>query len=195
MTSTRDPSAAKLASTLRERRLQAGLTLDALATASGVSRAMISKVERGQSVPSTSVLSRMAEALGATFSELLNVQDETEVLHMPAARQPVFTDPESGFVRRCLSPILPGRGIDWVLNTLPPHGSTGEFSAHRPGTEEYIYVLKGRILAMVGKQQVELAEGDALFFKAASVHQFRNPGARPASYFLVIDSKTLRGAS
>lgn len=51
----------------------------------------------------------------ATFSELLNVQDETEVLHMPAARQPVFTDPESGFVRRCLSPILPGRGIDWVL--------------------------------------------------------------------------------
>jgi transcriptional regulator with XRE-family HTH domain len=190
-----DSSAAKLAATLRDRRLQAGMTLEALSAVSGVSRAMLSKVERGQSVPSTTVLSRIAEALGATFSELLNVQDETEVLHMPAARQPVFTDPESGFVRRCLSPILPGRGIDWVLNTLPPHGSTGEFSAHRAGTEEYIYVLKGRIIAMVGKQQVDLAEGDALFFKASSVHQFRNPGARPASYFLVIDSKTARGSA
>lgn len=192
MMNSRDSSAGKLAATLRERRLQGGLTLEALAAASGVSRAMISKVERGQSVPSTAVLSRMAEALGATFSELLNVQDETEVLHIPAARQPVFTDPQSGFVRRCLSPILPGRGIDWVLNTLPPHGNTGEFSAHRAGTEEYIYVLKGRIVAQVGKQQVALAEGDALFFKATSVHQFRNPGARPASYFLVIDSKAAR---
>ena len=133
---------------------------------------MISKVERGQSVPSTTLLSRLAEALGATFSELLNVQDEGELLHLPAARQPVFTDPESGFVRRCLSPILPGRGIDWVLNTLPPGGSTGEFAAHRSGTEEYIYVLKGRLIAEVGKQRLELAEGDALFFKAGCPHQF-----------------------
>jgi len=188
-------SAAKLSANLRQRRLQAGLTLEDLAAASGVSRAMISKVERGQSVPSTAILSRMAEALGATFSELLNVQDEIEVLHIPAARQPVFTDPESGFVRRCLSPILPGRGVDWVLNTLPAHGSTGEFSAHRAGTEEYIYVIKGRIVARVGTQEVTLAEGDSLFFKATSTHEFRNLGRRPASYFLVIDSKTARAAA
>jgi transcriptional regulator with XRE-family HTH domain len=181
-----------LASEVRFHRKRLGLPLEALAELSGVSRSMISKVERGEAVPSTTVLSRLAEALGVTFSRLMAPATESEVLHIPAARQPVLRDETSGFLRRCLSPVLPGRGIDWVLNTLPPKASTGEFTAHRRGISEYIYVLKGRLSAVIGDRTLIIAEGDSLYFEADAGHSFTNIGTGPCEYFLVIDASGLR---
>jgi len=181
-----------LAAEVRFHRKRLGLPLEALAERSGVSRSMISKVERAEAVPSTTVLSRLAEALGVTFSRLMAPAMEREVLHIPAARQPVLRDETSGFRRRCLSPVLPGRGIDWVLNTLPPRAATGEFTAHRHGVSEYIYVLRGRLRAVIGERTIVVAEGDSLYFEADVGHSFTNIGTGPCEYFLVIDSSRLR---
>jgi len=181
-----------LAEEVRIHRKQRGLPLEALAELSGVSRSMISKIERAEAVPSTAVLSRLAEALGVTFSRLMAPATEREVLHIPAGRQPVLRDDASGFLRRCISPVLPGRGIDWVLNTLPPKATTGEFVAHRRGVSEYIYVLKGRLNATVGDRSIVLSEGDSLYFEADAGHAFTNIGSSPCEYFLVIDSSGLR---
>lgn len=181
-----------LAVEIRRHRKQRGLALEALAELSGVSKSMISKVERAEAVPSTAVLSQLAEALGVTFSRLMTPAAEREILHIPAKRQPVLRDAASGFTRRCLSPVLPGRGIDWVLNTLPPRASTGEFVAHRGGVTEYIYVLKGRLTATIGGRTVALAPGDSLYFEADADHAFTNSGAGPCQYFLVIDSSGRR---
>jgi transcriptional regulator with XRE-family HTH domain len=181
-----------LAGEVRFHRKRLGLPLEALAERSGVSRSMISKIERAEAVPSTTVLSRLAEALGVTFSRLMAPAMEREVLHIPANRQPVLRDEASGFLRRCLSPVLPGRGIDWVLNTLPPKATTGEFTAHRHGVSEYIYVLKGRLRAEVGDRTIVVAEGDSLYFEADAGHSFTNIGAGNCEYFLVIDSSRLR---
>ena len=63
-------------------------------------------------VPSTVVLSRLAEALGVTFSRLMAPATEREILVIPASRQPILRDEASGYLRRCISPVLPGRGID-----------------------------------------------------------------------------------
>ncbi len=153
-----------LADEIRRRRRERDLSLEALASLSGVSRSMISKIERGEAAPSTVVLSRLAEALGVTFSRLMSPATEVEVLLIPASRQPVLRDEASGFLRRCLSPVLPGRGIDWVLNTLPPGATTGEFVAHRRGVSEYIFVLKGRLRATIGDRAVGVEEGDSLYF-------------------------------
>jgi mannose-6-phosphate isomerase-like protein (cupin superfamily) len=153
---------------------------------------MISKVERAEAVPSTAVLSRLAEALGVTFSRLMSPATEREVLHIPESRQPVLRDAGSGFLRRCLSPVLPGRGIDWVLNTLPPKAATGEFVAHRRGVSEYIYVLKGKLSACIGQRTFIVAEGDSLYFEADAAHSFTNVGPGQCEYFLVIDSSGLR---
>lgn len=183
---------AVLAEELRRRRRERNLSLEALAGLSGVSRSMISKVERAEAVPSTTVLSRLAEALGVTFSRLMAPATEREVLLIPKDRQPVLRDEASGFLRRCLSPVLPGRGIDWVLNTLPPGAGTGEFVAHRRGVSEYIYVLKGRLRAVVGERAIVVAEGDSLYFEADAGHAFTNIGPGTCEYFLVIDASRLR---
>ncbi|MCJ2126920.1 helix-turn-helix domain-containing protein [Methylobacterium sp. J-077] len=181
-----------LAEEIRRRRRERDLSLEALAALSGVSRSMISKIERGEAVPSTAVLSRLAEALGVTFSRLMAPATELEVLLIPASRQPVLRDEASGFLRRCLSPVLPGRGIDWVLNTLPPGATTGEFVAHRRGVSEYIFVLKGRLRATIGDRAVVVEEGDSLYFEADAGHAFTNLGTDACQYFLVIDATRLR---
>ncbi|GLS44300.1 transcriptional regulator [Methylobacterium brachythecii] len=181
-----------LAEEVRRRRKERDLSLEQLATLSGVSRSMISKIERAEAVPSTTVLSRLAEALGVTFSRLMAPATESEVLLIPASRQPVLRDEASGFLRRCISPVLPGRGIDWVLNTLPPGATTGEFVAHRRGVSEYIYVLKGRLRASVGERSFVVEEGDSLYFEADAGHAFTNLGTEPCQYFLVIDASRMR---
>jgi len=181
-----------LAEEIRFHRKQLGLSLEALAELSGVSKSMISKIERSEAVPSTAVLSRLAEALGVTFSRLMSPATEREVLHIPASRQPVLRDDASGFRRRCLSPVLPGRGLDWVLNTLPPKATTGEFVAHRRGVSEYIYVLKGKLSATIGELTFVVTEGDSLYFEADAGHSFTNIGSGQCEYFLVIDSSGLR---
>jgi transcriptional regulator with XRE-family HTH domain len=181
-----------LAEEVKRHRKRHDLSLEQLAAQSGVSRSMISKIERCEAVPSTTVLSRLAEALETTFSQLMAHEVEREILVIPANQQPILRDESSGFLRRCLSPVLPGRGIDWVLNTLPAGGSSGEFVAHRRGVEEYIFVLKGRLTAVIGERAVMLAEGDSLYFQADATHTFSNPGRSPCEYFLVIDSSKLR---
>lgn len=183
---------AKLADALRGQRKGKGLAIEQLAELSGVSRSMISKIERAEAVPSTSVLSQLAEALGVTFSQLLVEPEEQDIVVLPQRVQPLLRDQTSGFTRRCISPILPGRGIDWVLNTLPVGSSTGEFTAHRRGTDEYIYVLAGTLEARMGDAVHRLEAGDALYFQATSSHEFRNLGTGDCQYFLVIDSTPFR---
>ncbi|ETR78085.1 cupin [Afipia sp. P52-10] len=187
-----NPQLAVLAEELRHFRKENNFSLEMLAEASGVSRSMISKIERCETVPSTVILSKLAEALGVTFSQLMAPAVEREIVHIPAARQPILRDADSGFLRRCISPVLPGRGIDWVLNTLPPGAETGNFVAHRRGVEEYIYVLRGRVRVTIGTDQVVLSEGDSLYFQADADHAFLNLGKTPCEYFLVIDTSKVR---
>ena len=181
-----------LAEEIRHFRKKNSFSLEQLAEASGVSRSMISKIERCETVPSTVILSKLAEALGVTFSQLMAPAVEREIVHIPAARQPILRDEESGFLRRCISPVLPGRGIDWVLNTLPPEAETGNFVAHRRGVEEYIFVLRGRMRVSIGDQRVNLNQGDSLYFQADADHSFLNLGKAPCEYFLVIDTAKVR---
>lgn len=189
---TQDASLEALGLRLRGLRKQAGLSLDGLAKVSEVSKSMISKVERGEASPSTVVLARIAEALGVTFSDLMAQEQDSEVVVLSAAAQPVLSDPETGHTRRCLAPILPARGIDWVLNTLPPGASTGQFMRHRRGVEEYVHVLKGRLRVILGGEVHSLSEGDALYFQAHITHEFVNDGRGACQYYLIIDSQKAR---
>ncbi|MFA6386099.1 MAG: helix-turn-helix domain-containing protein [Candidatus Paceibacterota bacterium] len=187
-----DSQLAILAEEIRHFRKKSNFSLEMLAEMSGVSRSMISKIERCETVPSTVILSKLAEALGVTFSQLMAPAVEREIVHIPAARQPILRDDETGFLRRCISPVLPGRGIDWVLNTLPPNAETGSFVAHRRGVEEYIYVLRGRMRVTIGEQSVTLNQADSLYFQADATHSFLNLGKTPCEYFLVIDTSKVR---
>lgn len=175
---------------LRSLRHDHKLSLDGLAKMSGVSRATISKIELGQTTPGTSTLSKLTEALGTSFAMLVSPESSGEIVVLKAAEQPTMRDEESGFNRRCIAPILPSRGLDWVLNELPAGASTGTFMPHRPGVEEYLYVLSGTLQASLGEQQHVLETGDALYFEAHVPHRFTAGGRSACRYMLIINNQT-----
>lgn len=182
-------SESPLGARLRDVRLGRGLSLERLAELSGVSRSAISKIERDEVAPSTSSLSKLAEALGTTFAALMSPPSRGEVVILREQDQPRMVDPKTGFERRCIAPILPSRGLDWVLNTLPVGQSTGQFVPHAAGVEEYIYVLSGELDAVLDGESHVLTAGTALFFGAHVTHEFVARGAEACQYLLIIDSK------
>jgi transcriptional regulator with XRE-family HTH domain len=189
-----EPSRSPLGATIRERRKALGLTLEDLAARSGVSRATISKVERGDVTPTTPVLGRLAEALDISISQALGGRIKQRILAIPTASQPVFQEPGTGFWRRSLSPLYQGRGLDMVLNGLPPGTRTGPFPSHKAGVEEHLYVVSGHLRVTLAHQAFDLKSGDYLFYEADLPHAFENPGETPCEYVIVIDSsKRLSG--
>jgi transcriptional regulator with XRE-family HTH domain len=187
------PNPSKLGEALKRRRLEQHLTLEQLSAKSGVSRAAISKIERGDSGASTPVLGKLAEALDLSISQLVGGGLRSEpVLHIPRDRQPVFVEDATGFERRSLSPMYLGRGIDFVLNHLPPKAKTGPFPSHRQGVEEHLYVTKGRLKVTLDGEEHVLQPGDFLFYRGDLNHTFENLGNTACEYFIVIDSTRLR---
>jgi transcriptional regulator with XRE-family HTH domain len=174
---------------VRGLRRERGLTLEGLAERSGVSRAMISKLERGEKNPTLVVAAKVAEGLGVTLSQLVGVEEKREVVVVPRERRMVMRDPETGFERQLLSPSFGGRGVEFILNVVPEGSTSSEFPPHRRGVEEYVAVEKGRLRAVIGGEEYLLEEGDALYFEADVSHRFDNVGDGECSYYLVIVSK------
>jgi transcriptional regulator with XRE-family HTH domain len=182
----------QLGDTLKRRRQEQQLTLEQLAAKSGVSRAAISKIERGDSGASTPVLGKLAEALDLSISQLVGGPPGAPVLHIPHDKQPSFVEEETGFERRSLSPLYRGRGIDFVLNRLPPRAKTGPFPSHRQGVEEHLYVTKGKLKVTLDGEDHILKQGDFLFYRGDMSHTFENLTNAACEYFIVIDSTRLR---
>jgi len=182
----------RLGEALKRRRQERQLTLEQLAASSGVSRAAISKIERGDSGASTPVLGKLAEALDLSISQLVGGPQGEPVLHIPRSQQPVFTEEATGFERRSLSPMYLGRGIDFVFNRLPPKAKTGPFPSHRQGVEEHLHVTKGRLKVTLDETEYTLETGDFLFYRGDLSHSFENLSNTACEYFIVIDSTRLR---
>src|SRR3954452_7257559 len=98
----------RVAERVRELRAARGLSLDALAGRCGVSRSMISLIERGESSPTAAVLEKLAAGLGVTLPSLFDAPaGAARASSGPLARredQPQWRDPASGYVRRNVSP-------------------------------------------------------------------------------------------
>ncbi len=182
-------SSGRLGERLRALRRERGLTLEVLAGRSGVSRAMISKLERGEKNPTLVVAAKVAEGLEVSLSQLVGVEEGRAVVVVPRERRMIMRDPETGFERQLLSPSFGGRGIEFVRNVVPEGSSSGEFPPHRRGVAEYVVVERGRLRAYIGGEDYLLDEGDALYFEADVPHRFENAGEGECSYYLVIDSK------
>src|SRR5918997_2582633 len=109
---------AALAEAVRAARLAQGLSTAALAERSSVSRAMIAKIERAEAQPTAALLGRLSGALGMTLSELIARADHADSRVARAADQPTWTDPDTGYTRRALSPAA-GGPLELVDVTLP----------------------------------------------------------------------------
>jgi transcriptional regulator with XRE-family HTH domain len=182
-------SSGRLGGRVRDLRQRRGLTLEELAGLSGVSRAMISKLERGEKNPTLVVAARLAEGLGVTLSQLAGMEERREVVVVPRQRRMVMRDPETGFERQLLSPNFVGRGVEFIRNEIPENSTSGDFPPHRNGVEEHIVVERGNLRAILAGEEYLLAEGDALYFEADVPHRFDNAGEGTCSYYLVISSR------
>lgn len=178
----------RLGARVQSLRREQGLTLDGLAERSGVSRAMISKLERGEKNPTLLVAAKVAEGLGVTLSQLVGIEERREVVLVPRGRRMIIRDPETGFERQLLSPSFGNRGVEFVRNVVPEGATSGEFPPHRRGVEEYVVVEKGRLRMVLGGEEYVLEEGDAIYFEADVTHRFENAGGEECSYYLVINS-------
>ena len=184
-----DVSSGRLGERVRALRRERGWTLESLAERSGVSRAMISKLERGEKNPTLVVAAKVAEGLGVNMSQLVGIEERREVVVVPCGRRMVMRDPETGFERQLLSPSFGRRGLEFVRNVVPEGSTSGAFPPHRRGVEEYVVVEKGRLMAVLGGKEYVLDEGDAAYFEADVAHRFDNAGEGECSYYLVIDSR------
>ena len=173
---------------VRALRRERGWTLELLAERSGVSRAMISNLERGEKNPTLVVAARVAEGLGVSLSQLVGIEARREIVVVPKEGRMVMRDPETGFERQLLSPSFGGE-LEFIRNVVPEGSTSGEFPPHRRGVEEYVVVEKGRLRAILGSEEHVLEEGDAAYFEADVSHRFDNVGVGECSYYLVIDSR------
>ena len=176
---------------IRARRTELGLTLEALAKRAGVSRAMLSDIERDVKNPTIKVLCQIAEGLGCTVSYLLGEQLGKPVESMQIVRKNerrVLIDPQSGVERHLVAPALQHHGIEVLWYIIPPEQRTGVLPPHQQGVEEHITVVQGCLHCALGEQHAILEVGDSVFFSADVMHDFYNPGPDVCTYFLIIDS-------
>jgi transcriptional regulator with XRE-family HTH domain len=170
---------------LRAGRIGRGLTLDELATTSGVSRSMISAIETGGKVPTIVILHRIASALGIRMTDLMGETGPDPVIVLRARDQPMVTDP-SGWERRNLAPPLPGLGFEFMRTTIPPGVDAGIFPPHGAGSREHVVVSEGRLRLTIGGRSYELETGDAISFAGDQEHRFENPGPGICVYYLAL---------
>ena len=176
-----------LAGNLRMEREARGWTLAELAARSGVSRAMLSKIERCEASPTAALLGRLSAAFGLTMSQLFaRIEGQPGGQVARADQQPVWRDPETGFLRRSLSPPGPVP-LELVWAELPP-GAEITYPAASLAfiADQQVVVISGELTIVLGSTSHVLAPGDCLRFGPPKDVTFHNPGAARCRYVVAV---------
>jgi transcriptional regulator with XRE-family HTH domain len=183
-----------IAGRVLELRIREGLSLDALARKSGVSRSMISLIERGESSPTAVVLNKLAIAVGVTLASLFDPPAAAaKTAGGPLARragQPEWRDPASGYVRRNVSPPAIPQPMQIIEVHFPP-GERVALEGHGRDQRVYqqVWVLNGTMDITLGRQRHRLHQGDCLAMQLDLPILFHNPTRKAARYAVVIASE------
>ena len=176
----------RLGARIHALRAARGLTLEALAGRAAVSRAMLSRIERGESSPTAQLLGRLCGGLGITLSALFAAAEAAAGPVVRRADQPVWDDPESRYRRRQVSPAGSGSPVEIVEVEFPAHGRVAFDRQELPGTDQHIWVLEGRLELTLGEEAIRLEQGDCLRMRFGRPILFRNPEDRPIRYAVIL---------
>jgi transcriptional regulator with XRE-family HTH domain len=185
-----------IAGRVRTLRAAQALSLEALAEKSGVSRSMISLIERGESSPTAVVLEKLATALSIPLYSLFAApadDDAAQVSSGPLARradQPQWQDPASGYLRRNVSPSGVPQSMQIVEVNFPPGGRVAfDNGGPHARVQQQVWLLAGMIDITLGEVRHRLHEGDCLAMKLDRPTMFHNPTRETARYALVVASE------
>ncbi len=169
---------------IAERRAALKLALDEVAARTGVSRAMISRIERGEVHASAVVLDKLCAGLGMTLSALFARGTRSQLSRR--ADQPVWKDPASGYVRREVAPSGTGSPVRIVEVDFPPGACVAlEKSSHRL-IDQHVWILTGQIEITVSERVYSLAVGDCLHMRPDEGVSFRNTTGKSARYAVIL---------
>jgi len=170
---------------LRRLRSQRNLSLERLAKASGVSRAMLGQIELHQSTPTINVLWKIARALNVPFSALMSRPSASHTKVLPSGQAKVLRSSDGSFSSRALFPFDEPHAAEFYELRLAPESSE-KAESHPPGTVENLVVTAGSLEMHVAGESHTLRPGDAIRFEADVPHEYRNPGKSEVVMYLVM---------
>ena len=178
---------------LKTLRKKQNLTLDALAERSGISRSMISLIEREQSSPTATVLNKLADALGTSLPKLLSDSSEETISETQCVssieNQKTWQDPESGYIRRQLTPRNATSTVELTEIIFPPQKSvTFENMLRNIEIHQQVWIISGEIEISDDDSTWCLKEGDCLAFQQKEHTTFFNPNNTEARYLIALTS-------
>ncbi len=177
---------ARLAERLKDLRRAHGWSLDQLAEQSGVSRATLSRLEKGDVSPTTENLGRLCGAYGLPMSRLMMMVEDGFSPKVPRASQIEWRDPQTEYTRRSVSPPAAGLSGE-VLECRLPAGTTIEYdNPPSPGQEHHLILLDGSLTLTTDGVSHQLADGDCLRYHLSGSTRFETGPEHAAHYMLVL---------
>jgi transcriptional regulator with XRE-family HTH domain len=174
-----------LGSRVKQLRTTKGWSLDALANASGVSRSMLSQIEREQANPTLAVTMRIAQAFGMPLGELLEMPNAASSVTVIRGDDRAYHYRSDRFCRlRTLSPLNLEKDVEFYEVQLQPGGALRS-APHFEGTREFLTVQKGQVRLESGSDSEMLTAGDSASYRADVPHAIVNTGKTEAVMFLV----------
>lgn len=169
-------------------RKQHRMSLDDLSARSGISRSMLSQIERGEANPTFAILWNLTRALDLEFDELIGVQSATRQMAVevtPNGLTPEIRTEDGLCVLRILSPAQTVGGVEWYDLTIAPGGALVS-KPHSKGTMEHLTVREGALKVTAGGNDAVVAVGATARYAVDSPHAIRNEGKKPAKALLVV---------
>lgn len=177
----------RVGATLQALRQAQGLSLDELSRRAGVSKSMLSQIERNQANPTVAVVWRLANALRVELSELLGGERPAappiEVVASHAT--PALSSPDGLCRLRILGPIDLAGNFEWYELTVQPGGAL-ESAAHEPGSREHLSVLAGELEVTAGGSRQFVKSGETARYAVDGAHAIRNLSKKAATALLVV---------
>ena len=185
-----DPDAilTQLPARLKEARRAQGLSLDAVAKLSGVSRSMVSQIERGESSPTVATLWNLTRALQVDFAGLLDTAPRGAAIEvMRRTETPLIENRGAGCTIRILSaPEAAGKYEVYEITLNPEGHLTSE--AHRPGAREQLTVIEGEADVFSGDARQHLSTGDTARYAVDVPHKIAARRQPLRAFLIVIDA-------
>lgn len=177
----------EVGATLQRLRLARGLTLEDLSRIAGVSKSMLSQIEREKANPTIAITWRLANALGVQIGELLSSEVRTsDLIRVVDAHEiPTLPGAHAGYSLRILGPMDLAGKYEWYELILAPGGELAS-QAHDPGTGEHLTVITGAVELEVGNEKKKVRHGATARYPADQNHVIRNTGKTEAKAVLVV---------
>ncbi len=186
MCSMLDTLSNRLANRLNELRRGRGWSLDQLSEHSGISRATLSRMEKGDVSPTAENLGRLCAAYDLPMSRLLMMVEDSFDPKIPLERQTEWSDPETGYTRRAVSPPANGLNAEVVEGHLPRNTVITYDTPPKSGQEHHLILIDGALTLTVDGTPHSLSAGDCLRYHLSGPTRFETGVARGARYLLVL---------